>query len=76
LTAALANTFHLALGLRCRAAGALGSPAPRIAAIALERIREEPLLSWTDVPGSKLRPAAALRSGLDLLRIGVKLRLF
>ena len=51
-------------------------PGPGIAGITEERIREEPLLSWTDVPGSKLRPAAALRSGLDLLRIGVKLRLF
>ena len=49
-------------------------PGPGIAAIAVERIREEPLLSWTDVPGSKLRPAAALRSGLDLLRLGLRLR--
>jgi dolichyl-phosphate beta-glucosyltransferase len=49
-------------------------PRPGIAAIALKRIREEPLLSWTDVPGSKLRPAAALRSGLDLLRLGLRLR--
>jgi hypothetical protein len=51
-------------------------PGPGIAGITEDRIREEPLLSWTDVPGSKLRPAAALRSGLELLRIGVKLRLF
>jgi dolichyl-phosphate beta-glucosyltransferase len=51
-------------------------PRAGIPGIAAERIREEPLLSWTDVPGSKLRPAAALRSGLDLLRIGAKLRLF
>ncbi len=50
-------------------------PRAGIAGIAEKRIREEPLLAWTDVPGSKLRPAAALRSGLDLLRIGVKLRL-
>ena len=49
-------------------------PRPGIAAIAMERIREEPLLTWTDVPGSKLRPAAALRSGLDLLRLGLRLR--
>jgi dolichyl-phosphate beta-glucosyltransferase len=49
-------------------------PRPGIAAIAVGRIREEPLLSWTDIPGSKLRPAAALRSGLDLLRLGLKLR--
>jgi hypothetical protein len=49
-------------------------PRPGITAIAMERIREEPLLSWTDIPGSKLRPAAALRCGLDLLRLGLKLR--
>lgn len=49
-------------------------PGPGVAAIAMERIREEPLLSWTDIPGSKLRPAAVLRSGLDLLRLGLKLR--
>jgi dolichyl-phosphate beta-glucosyltransferase len=50
-------------------------PRAGIMGIAENRIREEPLLAWTDVPGSKLRPAAALRSGLDLLRLGVKLRL-
>lgn len=49
-------------------------PRPGVAAIAVERIREEPLLSWTDVPGSKLGRAAALRSGLDLLRLGLRLR--
>jgi dolichyl-phosphate beta-glucosyltransferase len=49
-------------------------PRPGIAAIAAERMREEPLLSWTDIPGSKLGPAAALRSGFDLLRLGLSLR--
>jgi dolichyl-phosphate beta-glucosyltransferase len=52
----------------------LTRPRPGITAVAVERIREEPLLFWTDVPGSKLRPAAALRSGLDLLRLGLRLR--
>jgi glycosyltransferase involved in cell wall biosynthesis len=50
-------------------------PHAGIVSIPVKRIREEPLLSWTDVPGSKLRPAAALRSGLDLLRLGLRLRL-
>jgi dolichyl-phosphate beta-glucosyltransferase len=45
-----------------------------IAPIVIERIREEPLMFWTDIPGSKLRPAAVLRAGLDLLRLGLKLR--
>jgi glycosyltransferase involved in cell wall biosynthesis len=48
-------------------------PRPGIAAITLDRIREEPLLSWTDVPGSKLRPGAALRSGFELMRMCVRL---
>jgi glycosyltransferase involved in cell wall biosynthesis len=49
-------------------------PRPGIAPTAAERMREEPLLSWTDIPGSKLGPAAALRSGFDLLRLGLSLR--
>jgi dolichyl-phosphate beta-glucosyltransferase len=49
-------------------------PRQGIAPVATARMREEPLLSWTDIPGSKLRPGAALRSGLDLLRLGLKLR--
>jgi dolichyl-phosphate beta-glucosyltransferase len=34
-----------------------------------QRIYELPLLRWTDVPGSKVRPWDFLRSGLELLRI-------
>lgn len=33
------------------------------------RIYELPLLRWTDVPGSKVRPWDFLRSGLELVRI-------
>jgi glycosyltransferase involved in cell wall biosynthesis len=76
LTTALEQPFASRWVFDVELLARLVHPRAGIAGIALERIREEPLLSWTDVPGSKLRSAAALRSGLDLLRIGVKLRLF
>ena len=50
-------------------------PGAGIAPIAAERIREEPLLVWTDVPGSKLGLRGALRGGWELLRLGLKSRL-
>jgi len=34
-----------------------------------ERVYELPLLRWTDVPGSKVRPWDFVRSGLELVRI-------
>jgi glycosyltransferase involved in cell wall biosynthesis len=49
---------------------------PRAPALALvpERIREEPLLRWKDVAGSKLNPMTALWTGIELLQIGWNLR--
>jgi dolichyl-phosphate beta-glucosyltransferase len=41
---------------------------------AAARIFELPLDTWTDVPGSKVRPWHALRAGFDLLRIGLARR--
>lgn len=35
---------------------------------------EVPLKEWRDVSGSKMRPRAMIRAGIDLLRIGVRLR--
>jgi glycosyltransferase involved in cell wall biosynthesis len=75
LTAALERPFASRWVFDVELLARLVHPHAGIAGTAVERIREEPLLSWTDVPGSKLRPAAALRSGLDLLRLGLKLRL-
>ncbi len=43
----------------------LSEQAPSIA----ERLYELPLLQWTDVAGSKVRPWDFVRSGLELLRI-------
>lgn len=42
--------------------------------VPVERIVEIPLLEWRDVPGSKLKPLAMIRSGLELFRIGIDLR--
>ena len=40
-----------------------------VPALPAERVVEEPLLAWRDVPGSKLRGAAVIGAGLDLARI-------
>jgi glycosyltransferase involved in cell wall biosynthesis len=74
LAAALAAPFTSRWVFDVELLARLVRPRPGIPAIAIERIREEPLLWWTDIPGSKLRPAAILRCGLDLLRLGLKLR--
>ncbi len=43
--------------------------ARRLASDPAARIVEVPLREWRDVPGSRVEPGAALRAGLDLLRI-------
>ena len=45
----------------------LDGPGDRVQAA--RRIYELPLLRWTDVPGSKVRPWDFVRSGLELVRI-------
>jgi glycosyltransferase involved in cell wall biosynthesis len=74
LVAALAQPFTSRWVFDVELLARLIRPRPGITAIAVERIREEPLLAWSDIPGSKLRPTAALRSGLELIRLGLKLR--
>jgi dolichyl-phosphate beta-glucosyltransferase len=54
--------------------GRLVRPGRGQSGVPVERFREEPLRVWTDVPGSKLKPAAALQTGLELARIAWKLR--
>jgi dolichyl-phosphate beta-glucosyltransferase len=49
-------------------------PRSQTVAIPVARVWEEPLLTWTDVPGSKMRLVEALWTGLELARIGWKLR--
>ena len=74
LAAALATPFTSRWAFDVELLARLVRPRPGVAPIEIGRIREEPLLAWTDVPGSKLGALAALSSGLDLLRIAVTSR--
>ena len=74
LASALATPFTSRWAFDVELLGRLVHPQPGIAPIDIGRIREEPLLAWTDVPGSKLHPLAALRGGFDLLRLALRTR--
>jgi dolichyl-phosphate beta-glucosyltransferase len=75
LAAALERAFVSRWAFDVELLGRLVRPGPAVAPITADRIREEPLSTWVDVPGSKLGMAGALRAGLDLLRVGLKSRL-
>jgi hypothetical protein len=75
LACALEQPFTSRWAFDVELLGRLLRPDTGVPPVAAERIREEPLLVWSDVPGSKLRPLGALRGGLDLLRLGLKSRL-
>lgn len=75
LASALEQPFTSRWAFDVELLGRLLRPGAGVPPVAVERIREEPLLLWSDVPGSKLGPLAALRGGLDLLRLGLKSRL-
>ena len=75
LAAALERPFTSRWAFDVELLGRLLRPDPGVPPVAVERIREEPLLVWSDVPGSKLGLLAALRGGFDLLRLGLKSRL-
>jgi dolichyl-phosphate beta-glucosyltransferase len=72
LAAALATPFVSRWAFDVELLDRLLHPPAGIAPVEPGRIREEPLAAWTDVPGSKVRPLAALQGGLDLLRIAIK----
>jgi glycosyltransferase involved in cell wall biosynthesis len=74
LVAALAQPFASRWAFDVELIARLLHPPAGVAPICIEHIREEPLLAWADVPGSKLRPRAAFRSGIDLLRLGLRFR--
>jgi dolichyl-phosphate beta-glucosyltransferase len=74
LVDALARPFTSRWAFDVELLARLVRPRPGIGALEVGRIREEPLLAWSDVPGSKLGTLAALRSGLDLLTLGLRIR--
>lgn len=74
LAAALDRPFASRWAFDVELLARLLHPPAGIAPISVERAREEPLLAWRHVPGSKIRPIAALRSGIDLVRLGLRLR--
>jgi dolichyl-phosphate beta-glucosyltransferase len=74
LRAALAKPFVSRWSFDVELLGRLLRPGAGVAPVDPARMREEPLETWKDIPGSKLRPLAAVRSGLDLLRLARKIR--
>jgi glycosyltransferase involved in cell wall biosynthesis len=74
LAAALAEPFSSRWAFDVELLARLIRPRSGVPAIPVASIWEEPLLTWTDVPGSKMRLATALWTGLELVRIGWKLR--
>jgi dolichyl-phosphate beta-glucosyltransferase len=75
LAAALAEPFTSRWAFDVELLGRLAHPPSGVDPIAVARMHEEPLRIWSDVPGSKLHPLAAVRGGLDLLRLALKTRL-
>lgn len=74
LAAALDNPFSSRWVFDVELIARLVRPPPGVAPVAVERICEEPLSTWTDVPGSKVGAVAALRAGIDLVRLGLRRR--
>ena len=74
LSAAVAKPFGSRWAFDVELLGRLVRPGGGVAGVPIERIREEPLWAWSDMPGSKLGPAAALQAGLDLARVAWALR--
>jgi dolichyl-phosphate beta-glucosyltransferase len=54
--------------------GRLLTGSSSVAPLQVGEVVEEPLLSWRDVPGSKLRPAHAAIAARDMARIALELR--
>ncbi|MBN2194624.1 MAG: glycosyltransferase [Polyangiaceae bacterium] len=70
LRCALARPFSNRWAFDVELLGRLLCPEdPAIEPVAPSRIRELPVQSWVDVPGSKLRPTSMVAAGLGLLRI-------
>jgi len=74
LRAALTEPFISRWGFDVELLGRLLAGTPDVPPMPLDRIIEEPLRAWRDVPGSKLRMRQMIIAGLELGRIGLDLR--
>lgn len=74
LASALAQPFVSRWAFDVELLARLLHPPRGIDPIPVDQIWEEPLLSWTDVAGSKLKPWTAVKTTFELLRMGWKLR--
>jgi len=73
LEAAIDSPFLSRWAFDVELLGRLLSGGPNVDPVAAERIVEEPLLTWRDVPGSKLSLGAMAGAPLDLVRIAIDL---
>jgi len=74
LSQALSEPFASRWSFDVELIGRLMRTKDGVAPLSLDRIREEPLEAWVDVPGSKLNPISALKSGIELGAIAWRLR--
>jgi dolichyl-phosphate beta-glucosyltransferase len=74
LGAAVATRFRSRWAFDVELLGRLLRPRDGVSCVPIERVWEEPLRAWTDVPGSKLSAVAGLRTIFELARIGWDLR--
>ena len=74
LDAALATPFGSRWAFDVALLGRLRYGARDAPGLPEEAFREVPLTTWIDQGGSKLRPLAAIRAGLDLVRVAVEVR--
>jgi glycosyltransferase involved in cell wall biosynthesis len=74
LAAALAHPFLSRWIFDVELLGRLLTGGAGVPPLRVDEVVEEPLLSWRDVPGSKLRPRHAAIAAKDMARIAVDLR--
>lgn len=74
LDAALAEPFISRWGFDIELLGRLIIGAPRVPGVPLNKVSELPLMTWKDVPGSKIHPMAMFTTVRQLARIEMDLR--
>jgi dolichyl-phosphate beta-glucosyltransferase len=75
LRLALSQPFSSRWSFDVELLGRLLAGGDGVAPITRDRIVEVPLRTWIDVDGSKLHASGALKAGLELIRLGARVRL-